>query len=374
MKKMLMGATALAMVGGASFAGGLDRSGQGINILFEEGTVGQFSLSYVDPSISGSYLGTSSGDVGESYYTPHFAFKTSVGENTDIALIYDEPFGAHVLYANTYALSQNPLGTPGADQLRAEAETEALTAILRQRFNNGFSVYGGLRAQSVEASVDVPVVAGYETRSDSPTDLGWTAGVAWEKPEIAARVALTYNSSIKHTLSSNESGRSTTTGLPYDVTNDVEIETPESWNLDFQTGVAANTLVFGTIRWVNWSDFDYTPPIYEAATGGALVDYEDDTITYTLGVGHRFTDAFSGAIQLGYEKSNGNLVSNLGPTDGFFSIGIGGTYTRDKTKYSVGLRYIDIGDATTSVGGASGAEFSGNDAWALGFQVTHRFD
>ncbi|MEP2530550.1 transporter [Shimia sp.] len=369
MKKALLGAATLSFAAGATFAGGLDRSGQGINIIFEEGTVAQFGLSYVSPDLSGSYAGTSSGDIGKSYTLPHLSYKTQFNDTLDFALIYDQPYGAHVNYASSYALSINPVDLTGTYNLRAEAETHALTALLRQRLSHGLSVYGGLRLQSVDTSVSVPAVVGYNIESDSPTDLGYIVGIAWEKPEIAARVALTYNSSIKQTLNVRE-----TNSLGTDAPSAVGIETPQSVNLDFQTGVAPDTLLFGTVRWVNWSNFDYSPPVYMASTGLSLVDYSNDAITYTLGVGHRFSDAFSGAIQLGYEQSEGNLVSNLGPTDGFWSLGVGGTYTRRNVQYSAGVRYIDIGDAVTKIRRAPGATFSDNTGWAAGFQITYHFD
>ncbi len=366
MKKALWGATALTLAASTSFAGGLDRSGQGINILFEEGTVGQFSYSWANPSITGTLAGTDSGDIGKSYSIPGLAFKSSLTDTLDVAVIYDQPFGAHIGYASNYFLSSVNPAAPDSLSLSAEADTHALTALLRHKFDGGFSVYGGLRVQTMSADVNVPIVGGYSSTTDSPTDIGWSLGGAWEKPEIAARVALTYNSGIKHKLSVTE------TNLGTSVTNDVTVETPQSLNLDFQSGVAANTLVFGTVRWANWSDVVYAPPLYTAThpTNDALVSYDDDVLTYSLGIGHRFTDAFSGALSLGYERSTGKPTSNLGPTDGYFSVGLGGTYTRGNTKYSAGVRWIDIGDATTT----SGASFSGNEAWAIGFQVTHQFN
>lgn len=344
MRNTLLGAATLSLAGGAALAGGLDRSGQGINLIFEEGNVLQLNYSYVDPSLSGSLGGASSGNVGVSYGVPHLGYKRALTDTLDFALIYDQPFGAHVAYAANYPLS-NPAN---ADQLRADAETHALTAMLRHKIDGGFSVYGGLRVQSAEASVDVPA-AGYSTTSDTAVDVGYLVGAAWEKPEIGARVSLTYNSAIKQTLSLNENGG---TG-----THNAGIETPQSLNLDFQTGVAKDTLVFGSVRWVDWSEFNLSSPNYALST---LVSFANDSITYNLGVGHRFSDKFSGALSFGYEESNGGTVSDLGPSDGYFSVGLGGTYSLDNAKISFGVRKIVMGDATTH----NGAVFEDNDAWA----------
>ena len=54
MKRVLLHTCALCIGATAAQAGGLDRSGQGVNILFEEGSVVQFRLGYTKPDISGS--------------------------------------------------------------------------------------------------------------------------------------------------------------------------------------------------------------------------------------------------------------------------------------------------------------------------------
>ncbi|MGI9368519.1 MAG: hypothetical protein ACR2O2_06740 [Ruegeria sp.] len=54
MKKTLIQACALCVGATAVQAGGIDRSGQGVNILFEEGSAVQFRLGYASPDISGT--------------------------------------------------------------------------------------------------------------------------------------------------------------------------------------------------------------------------------------------------------------------------------------------------------------------------------
>ncbi|UAB90569.1 outer membrane protein transport protein [Ruegeria sp. SCSIO 43209] len=405
MKRVLLHTCALCIGATAAQAGGLDRSGQGVNILFEEGSVVQFRLGYTKPDVSGSMedqIPTSptfgetidSGNVSNSFFTPHLAYKTSLTEKLDFALVYDEPFGADIDYSSDYPLSQNVLalaGLPGAttDVLRAKADTDAITALLRYKLDGGFSVIGGLRAQRLKASVSVPIAGasttpfasgGYRVETDAEIDFGYVVGVAWERPDIAARVALTYNSKITHDLSQTEANDAITgivpPGIPVvgrvSADSSTEVVTPQSVNLDFQTGVAPKTLLFGSIRWVDWPQTVYAPPVYTGLTGINLVDYEEATWTYSLGLGYQFSEEFSGAVTLGYESSQGNSVSNLGPTDGFWSIGLGGTYSLEKAKISGGVRYTDIGDATANgTGPDNRATFTGNSAWSVGIQVTY---
>ncbi len=369
MKKTLVQACALFVGATAVQAGGIDRSGQGINIIFEEGSAVQFRLGYASPEISGSFthplLGeTDSGDIAKDFFVPSLAYKKALTEKLDFALMYDQPFGADVEYSKNYALSLH--AGDRKDVLRADADLNAITALLRYKFEGGFSALGGLRVQSAEADIGVPAVKGYQVKTDTDVSLGYVVGVAWEKPEIAARVSLTYNSKIKHNWTQAES-LNPVDDIIDDSKTKSEIITPQSVNLDFQTGVAPRTLLFGSIRWADWPQLAYAPPVYVGERGKNLVDYQSDTFTYSLGMGYKFSDAFSGAVTLGYEAAKDLPTSNLGPTDGSWSVGLGGTYNVDKAKISGGVRYTEIGDAVTNTGGV----FTDNSAWSVGLQVTY---
>lgn len=366
MKKVLKNAALFAAIGGGAFAGGIERSSQSVGILFEEGRYAEFSFGTVSPSISGVGSATSptpgaaSGDMHPSFQTLAFGYKQDFGDNVSFALIYDQPYGANVSYpAGTGYFAQGAV---------ADLKSNALTGVLRYRFPSNMSVYGGLRYQTLEAAATVPFVAGYDASTDKQGDLGYLVGVAYEKPEIALRVALTYNSAITHNLQATETSVSPLAGPN---TSALEVNTPQSVNLEFQSGVAQNTLVFGSIRWVEWSEFDISPDDYAILTsGGSLVSYRNDTTTYTLGVGRKLNDNWAAAVSFDYEKSNGGFASNLGPTDGRWSIGLGGSYTIDNIKITGGVRYLAIGDAQTTLGGGVAAsDFADNSALAVGVRV-----
>lgn len=64
-------------------------------------------------------------------------------------------------------------------------------------------------------------------------------------------------------------------------------------------------------------------------------------------------------------------MGNLGPTDGYTSIGLGMKYqVTEETAISGGLRYVWVGDATTST---IGGDFSDNKAIGIGFKISHTF-
>ena len=209
----------------------------------------------------------------------------------------------------------------------------------------------------------------YNLLAGPETDFGYVVGVAWEKPEIAARVALTYNSEINHNLASSEQA-SGGTGPSIDSDSVFSTTIPQSVNLEFQSGIAKDTLLFGSIRWVDWSAFDLTPAVYNGLSG-SHVDYTDDVVTYNLGLGRKFNENWSGAVTFGYDKSTGTPTGQLGPTDGYKSVGLAATYTRDNIKVTGGLRYVKIGDATTNPG-ISGT-FTDNSGVGAGIRIGYSF-
>ena len=336
---------ALAMATTVAHAGGIEREPNNVGFLFEKGNYAELSVRRVSPSVSGvqnpsgplAVLGTaSSGDIAQSYTSTSFALKTQVNDQLSFGLLLDQPVGANTLYENsTYMLR----GT------EAKLSSTAATALLRYSLPNNISVYGGPKFESIKGNVKVLIPNGglnYALSTNNDQETGYLAGVAYEKPEIALRVALTYASAIKHTFDTVESGLSL---IPR--TEPFTSEIPQSLSLDFQSGVAKDTLVFGSIRWREWSKFDISPVVYSGALGSPLADYKSDVVTFNIGLGRRFSENWSGAVTLGHERSNGDLTGNLNPVDGRTSIGLGGSYTKDNMKISAGVTYALLGDAKT---------------------------
>lgn len=352
----LLGSTALAQ------AGAIDRSGQSITALFEKGRYAEFSFASISPDTSGvgtpfsGTPGAATGDITPSYLQFGAAYKADLNDQLSYAIIYDQPYGADVSYpASGYALA----GT------QAEFSSHGLTGLLRYKMPSNFSVHGGIRVQTIDTSIAIPA-RGYAAVGDGDTALGYVLGVAYEKPEIALRVSLTYNSKIKHDVATLENRA---------LASITEVETPQSVNLEFQTGVAKDTLVFGGVRWTDFSAFDITPVGYATANGGAsLLSYSDDVYTWTLGVGRKLSDTWAVSASVGYEKSNGGFASNLGPTDGNKSLALAAVYTKDNMKITSGIRYVNIGDAQSSFDGVNAASnFDDNHAVAIGVKIGYTF-
>lgn len=363
MRNRWTGAAALALSVTAAHAGGVERSDQSVTVLFQKGNYAELSLGSVSPNISGSIAGAPvhSGDMAKRYSRAGAAIKYDLDDKISLALIYDQPYGADVAYSagGIYPLR----GTT------ATLDTDSFTLLGRYKFTDRFSLHGGVRYQTMKAESFVNAVNNYQVVGEKDDRFGQVIGGAYEVPDIALRVSLTYNSRIKHKIDTRETFGFGAVVTPASVT---EVDSPESVNLEFQTGVAAKTLVFGGVRWVNWTEFVLDPVQYRGATGRPFLSYEDDTYTYTLGVGHKFTDAWTGSLMATYEKENNGFNSNLGPTDGKIGLTLGARHTSGPVAISGGVNYTWIGDAKTRLGAAT-TSFKNNDAVGVGVKVGYSF-
>lgn len=356
-----------------AMAGGIDRSGQDISFIFEDGDRAMFSLAHISPSVSSAGYPAGApvppfaqGPMTQSavsFNTFSLGYKRALNENLELSFIVDQPFGADIEYLD---------GLPfNSAKARAFVDSNAISGILRYKMDNGFSVHGGLRAQNLKGQVND---SSGQLDVSSDYTLGSLVGVAYEKPEIALRVALTYFSSVTHELSGGYGAPLGGGNFGPHADETGEVTMPEAFNLDFQTGVAANTLVFGSIRHVKWKGIE----LNTTSVAEPWVEFKEDTTTYKLGMGRKFNDNWSGAITLGYEEGKSTGTSFLAPTAGTKSIGIGGAYTEGNMKVSGGVQYIKFGDKTVqtngmSTGGLPGLTFADNDGWVAGMKVEFMF-
>ena len=242
---------------------------------------------------------------------------------------------------------------------------------------------------------------GYDATIKETGDIGWLAGFAYQIPEIALKASLTYRSEIDHDVQVKED-LSAANALaligvnPTDITEargNTRITTPQSVNLDFQTGIMANTVAFANVRWVEWSKFAIRPYQFGLAseevgkldavnrpTGFDLVSYDEDQISATVGVGRKLNDQWAGNVSVGWDSGAGNPVTTLGPTEGYWNVGLGVQYSPAPNYFIAGgVKYFMLGDAKSQTAAQVGesnrivGEFEDNDAWAYGLKIGYRF-
>lgn len=271
---------------------------------------------------------------------------------------------------------------------KVEVRSESLTALMGMKFgqNKQFQVYGGPVAQRLKADVKLrgdayDLATGYNLNVNADTDYGWIAGLQYSKPEIALKAALTYRSEIDHSVTASEfMPLAALTGANPQQDTRMEVTTPESVNFDFQTGINPTTLATAKVRWVPWSDFAITPPLYNEATkarfpkGLDLVSYDDDQWQVELGLAKRVADNLAVSGTVGWDSGAGNPVTSLGPIEGYYSVGLGAKYDITKNwAVSAGGKYLMFGDAKGQIpSGDIVSKFEDNDGFALGVKLSYQ--
>jgi long-subunit fatty acid transport protein len=361
MKRLLLTTTCL-LGAPTAYAGGLEKSGQPVTLLFEKGDQIQLDFGYVMPDVVGTdSAGTQSGNVGRD--TPRFGggIKKDFNEKWSAALIVDEPYGANFEYTPESLL----FGGTSAD-----IDSVEFTALARYKINDRFSLHGGLRVARFEGGVTLGGLAygpldGFELEFENDWGWGYVVGGAYEIPEIAARVALTYGSSIDFELETSENmfGDSTT-----------ELTMPQSVNLDFQMGVAPKTLFFGSARWANYDGWAIEVDGFTGLTGVPLAAKDYDIYTFKLGLGRQFTERWGGAVQATWEPGINEPLGPLNPYDGLFGLGAAASYTMPSgAKLTAGAEYYWLGDSEVVSGDSASADFTNNTAVAVAMRLSIPF-
>jgi len=363
----------------ATFAAGLDRSGQSISAFLQPGNYAEAGFTIIDPTIEGKDLpprgsNKSVSDMGEDYYFPTAAVKVQATDQISLGLLYDQPFGADSQYAtDAGAFGDGKQGTG------VEVKTNNITALIGYQPTENWNVYAGPVYQTVKAKVSLrgaayggpAAVGGYDIALKEDDAYGWLAGFAYSIPEIALKAAVTYRSEIKHEVETFETFGLGKLIFPSSTT---EVTTPQSVNLDLQSGIAKNTLTFANIRWVHWSQFAVTPNVLKEKSKNNLIDYSDDQWSATVGLGHKFNAKWSGTAAVGWDSGAGNPVTTLGPIEGYWSVGLGGQYSPAENYFiAAGVRYLWLGDAQAQTGGTVVGSFEDNTAIAYGMKIGYRF-
>lgn len=404
LKKLTVAITAFTIASVAS-AAGLDRSGQDITAFLQDGLYAEASYTYLDADVTGTDAsGHSIDDIAESYDFFRYGVKADINDTFSVGVLYDEPFGASADYrGNNNFVDQNPNSPRNGEGTNVEVRTESITGIVGAKLgaNKNFQLYGGPVAQRVQADVKLRGLSygpanGYTTHVSADQDYGWLAGVAYSKPEIALKAALTYRSEIEHNSQASESYPLATIiggsippvaggpfAFPTNRSSGIEITTPKSVNFDFQTGINPTTLATAKVRWVPWSDFAIVPSLYnEVSTanpayrpdGLPLVSYDKDQWVVELGLAKRLTPALAVTGNIGWDSGAGDPVTSLGPIEGYYSAGLGAKYNvTENWAISAGGKYLWFGDAQGQIPSKNiVGDFEDNEGYALGLKLSYQ--
>lgn len=349
MKKEIKAATVISTMlisSNALGAAGIDRYVFSPSVLFEDGNYVSVSVARSNPKASTSFA--PSANVADDINTFLLGYKHQISDKFAVGLLVNnQPVGVNVDYS--------ALNSP----LRGTVRSISYTAMGLYNATDHISIFGGLKYQRQKGFADltpsgVPAATNFKVGSDT----GIIAGAAYSIPKIGLRASLSYESRLEFNHDTSFLGSTDNIGTTTSAA-------PAAYTLELQSGIAENTLLFGSIRHANWSDADVIFTL-----GDTNLSSFDDRTVYTLGIGRKFNDSFSASIATIYEKKIGKPVSGLGPTDGELGFEIGGEYTfKNGIKTSLGVNYTKFGDAVTE----EGLPFTDNDIITVGLKISKNF-
>ncbi|MEG0341068.1 MAG: outer membrane protein transport protein [Acinetobacter sp.] len=394
MNKMAVCALVPFVLLNTAYAAGLERSPQSIEALFEAGTYAEIGYTFISPDITGHDLpvgaqtsSTQLPNLAKDFQALNYAVKLDLSPKFRLAVIYDEPYGADVEFSekNNFVAENRE----GKDKYtRAKVKTKNITTLLGYKLNNSVMAYAGPALQEVKEETHLRGVAygggnGYDNKMADDLAVGWVAGLRYTKPELGIAASLTYRSEIDHKTTAHENvPLADKIGLDYEHVNPTKVTTPESYNLNLQTGLNQTTVLFAKLRYVPWSNFEYRPAVLNQATqialgkerGLPLVDYSKDQTAVELGVGKKVLPNLTVSTSVLWDSGAGNPVTVLGPIDGYWGVGLGTKYNfTPKVAMSFGGRYLWFGDAQGKVSdGRVVGKFEDNTGYMLGVKLSYQ--
>ncbi|MEG0343571.1 MAG: outer membrane protein transport protein [Acinetobacter sp.] len=368
------------------YAAGLERSSQQVDALFESGTYAEIGMTHIVPKVTGKDIdGHSISDIAEDTQSYNYAVKTDLSPSLRLALFFDEPYGAKVKFEGDNNFVAHDFPTSDANT-RVEVKSKNVTTLLGYNLNKNVMIYAGPALQEVTAETHLRGKtygknSGYNMTFDDIA-VGWVAGMSYAKPELGVLASLTYRSEIEHESTVHEDVPLADIVFAgnYSHANKGGITTPESVNLNMQTGLNQTTSLYAKVRWVPWSDFAYYPPVLKAATQAAvgrglpLANYHDDQTAVEIGVGKRLNSNLAISVSGSWDSGSGNPAPTLGPIQGYWGVGLAAKYNINKNvAFSLGGRYMWFGDAKGEVSdGRIVGDFQDNTGYAIGMKLSYK--
>ncbi|WP_312537137.1 outer membrane protein transport protein [Acinetobacter variabilis] len=383
---------------GTSFAAAFEQSNQTIQFFFEKEHYAEVSFAWTNPNVSGQVQHTeileqlgiqdfSTGQLANNQLVINAALKLQLHPQISWGFIYDQPFYVDVAYEYSPVFVGEPTEIEAAD---IKFDSHNLTSILGYQPDPNWNLYAGLSYQTLEGNLSLvgesfSVFNGYHVQLEQNAAWGWLAGMSYQIPEYFFRTALTYRSAINHQLQTTESLIVGTTTPSF-----TKIQTPQSINLDIQTGLPSQNIFYAGLRWVNWQDFVIQPPKFGTVIDYAalefpevkdikMIDYQEDQWSAKLGIAHQWPSSMINSFEILWDSGTGNPASTLNPSDGYWGVGLG--YFQNFQKHwdiATGLYYLKFQKPKTDTN-ASIPQFVGlsavddNDVWVVGMKLGYHF-
>jgi long-chain fatty acid transport protein len=336
----------------AVVAGGFETTALSTSFMYESGSYGEASLSSRTYDITGTVYAPTGSPV-KNLSKPAFAFKSDIFDNIALGLSYYNQGAVQLDYSGA--------GSAAAALLPVvDLTIDALTLQAKYDYSKNIGAIAGIKMTTVQdASANIFLPTFTASTITGKSEMGYIVGASYSIPEIAFRAELLYETETNFSLDTvSPAGNGQTTG-----------SIPDYMTLNFQSGVADGTLVFGSMRRADWANHQLR--VHPQATDTSSFT---NTTTINVGVGRKVTDALSLIGTYGTEaKGDAAGTSLLSMTNGYQGITIAGRYALENATITAGYNYTMFGDKTITPPGQAAGSFTGNKVTGFGVKVGFSF-
>lgn len=369
----------LGLFATAASAGGMEKTALPSAFMFEAGNYAELSFQSSDYDVSSSSGGNAS-VVGDLQST-NFAIKIDINDKISFGVVRYLQSSIDVDYPSNWVSSAvSVLGnaSQAEDLPSADLKIDATAAMIRYRFNENFSLTGGVKLSTVQdASLSIPFT-GTDMTIAGDSETSYIYGLAYERPEIALRVELLREEEVSFSLTPN--------GIAFGgVATGTEASLPNYTSLNVQSGIAPDTLAFFSARKADWGSHQVILTGQQVPVVGTVtkpISSFSDTTTYSVGIGRKLSDSLAASLAYNWEQGTGpDSTSSLSITDGYRGISAGLKYTNGNVTVSGGINYTQLGDTVVTQSALplsannvlTNAPFSDNSVTSVGLKIGYHF-
>ena len=386
MKNLVKFTLAGMLLGSPAISGGWEASRLDTSMMYNDGGYAEVGTSSISYSINGTTQAAVEHKMANDQTRTALGFKQQFGD-FDVGL---SRYMSGAIQLDGQATAAQAAGcspltlvvAPCSVVPSADVEATSLALMARYRINDNMSVLGGLNRYSV-SDANVTTLSGYYVVSGD--EMAPVAGAAYENKEIALRVELLVQVETDMALTA---ASSVAAAVPTTAASGATMVIPQTITLNFQSGIAEDTLLFGSVHQADWDTAQIAIPENTAGinpAGGTLTvddvgsDFSSRT-AYSIGVGRKINETLS--VLGSYSTEDGGGATSNDPftlTDGSQTIGVGARYTQDNMTITGGYSYTKVGDVTVTHLAAPGvpsgltATYADNKVTGFGFKLGFSF-
>ena len=375
-----------------AFSGGWEASRLDTSMMYNDDGYAEVGTSYITYDING----TTQAPASATHKMAKNQSRTAFGVKTELLGAFDiglSSYRSGAIQLDGQATAAQPNCTAVNKALlnftqcsvvpSADVEVNSLALMGRYRINDNMSVIGGLNRYDVSNATVTTMVSHFVVSGDQ---IAPVVGAAYENKEIALRVELLMQAETDVPLTV---GSSIASAVPTVTVPNAKMVLPQTITLNFQSGIAEDTLLFGSVHKADWDTAQITIPDIangfnpitlnnSQAVNGVSSSFSTKT-AYSVGVGRKISDNFSALGS--YSTEAGGGATSADPftlTDGSQTLGLGVRYTTGNMTISGGYSYTKVGDVTVTFPMPGGhpsmtAAYANNKVTGLGLKIGFTF-